>query len=134
MNNEDSQLREALQGSPVTPPPFEQTLESAGRRLRRRTAVRRVGGAAVACGFAFLAFTWQTGPVSSAPQFALQEALMTTTRWNAPSDALLASASGRGAVDLRVPSDTLLPRHRINLYSEMPGISVSTETEEGPLL
>ena len=41
MNNEDSQLREALQGSPVAPPPFEQTLETAGRRLRRRRRARR---------------------------------------------------------------------------------------------
>ncbi len=134
MNREELKLRKALQVSDVAAPPFEQSLASAGRRLRRRRAVRRVSGAAVACGLVFLVFVWRSGPAPSVPQFGLEEALMTTTRWNAPSDMLLAGSSGPVAADMRMPSDALLPRHRINLYTEMPGISVSTEPEEGPLL
>jgi len=116
----DAELRRALRGRPAaTAPDFAATLKAAEQRqspdrhrLYTSGAIAAVLGV-VAIGLALQWSAPEPGPPSDS--YRISEALMSSTQWQAPSDALL-------------------PQHRIDIYGDIPDLPGSTESTQGTLL
>ena len=83
---------------------------AAKRRYRQVSAI--VASAAI---FAVVFGLFSGGDEPTLPDFELMTGILETTRWNAPSDVLL-------------------PDYRVDLYSELPSLPMSTEWNEESLL
>ena len=114
----DDELNRALRrDEEPQAPDFESTLAGAAAALVRQQR-RRQAGVALAAAAAIAAVTLVSRSPTGLPanyEFAIDEALLTATRWQAPSDVLM-------------------PQHRLDLYLDMPAMPVSTDLEEGTLL
>lgn len=82
------------------------------RIATRSTRYRFVAACAVA---AITIAQWPQGDGAVEDEFLIAAALLETTQWTAPSDALL-------------------PQHQFDIYRDMPVSMGSTESEEGTLL
>lgn len=99
-------------------PPFHATFMQAERRLRgtRQTRRRLLGSAAAMVAIAVAAFvSFESGAPDANGNFIEVDELMSSTRWQAPSDVLL-------------------PTHEFDLYQELPMFLESTKPAEGTLL
>jgi hypothetical protein len=117
MNSDDQVIRATLQKAQQqadgSAPSFDRVFGGAERRVRDRRRVQFAGAAAVAA-IALLA----VGLLPTKKQeftYVDIEALVATTYWSAPSDALL-------------------PEHQFDIYREIPQIFESTDTSAGALL
>lgn len=90
---------------------------AAAREARRRQRVRALAAAAAVAALAVTLVVLMSGPGGDPDvAFDLRTAeLLETTRWTAPSDALL-------------------PERRVDLYGELPAMIESTDMPGGPLL
>ena len=98
----------------VAAPDFASTLEAAALRAGRPGQQRIVAGLAACGALVALAVLLRPGPPDADP-YRIDEALMTSTYWSAPSD-------------------TLLPERRFDIYQEVPALPGSTESTEGTFL
>lgn len=120
MNNDEARIagkvRDAMPQSGDAPD-FDAVFAAAERRHRRRRGQRIRYGAAAAVG-ALVVATFlvvdQDKPAQDGNYIEIAE-IMNSTQWSAPSDVLL-------------------PRREIDIYSDLPEIPVSTESAQGALL
>ena len=117
MNSDDQVIRATLQKAQQQAngpaPDFDRVFGGAERRVRARRRVQFAAAAAVAA-IALLA----VGLLPTQKEeftYVDVEALVETTYWSAPSDALL-------------------PEHHFDIYREIPQIFESTDTSTGALL
>lgn len=99
-------------------PPFQAIFTQAERQLRSKQQTRRrlLGSAAAIAAIAIVAFiSVESGAPESDVNFIQVDELMSSTRWQAPSDVLL-------------------PTHEFDLYQELPMLLESTKQAEGTLL
>ena len=120
----ENQLRERLQkampGTRKQPPSFAEVwagAEARYRHSRRRNATLGSIAAAVvlAAVVATIAGLPPEEPPAGGDEFLMADALMNTTQWRAPSDALL-------------------PAYRDDIYGEIPLLIEATDFDEGSLL
>jgi hypothetical protein len=88
--------------------------EVAYDRSQRR--YRMFGGVAAAIAvLGIVAFLWPAQQEEFSDDYFIADALMNSTSWSAPSDALM-------------------PEHQFDIYQEIPFPGVSTDRQEGSLL
>lgn len=114
----EKELRRALRPSKgqVTPD-FDKTMRAAEARIASgRGAYRVAAGLAAVFALVAIAITLRPG-VQTLPDdaFYIDEALLSSTYWESPSDALM-------------------PQHRFDIYQTLPAFPGSTESAEGTLL
>lgn len=98
-------------------PPFGQVWASASKaseKSRRRIRVTASIAAAVAV-MAITVALWPLQQAETGDEYLIAEALLNSTAWSAPSDALM-------------------PQHQFDIYREIPFPAVSTDRYEGALL
>ena len=81
----------------------------------RRRFVTFGGIAAAVAVIAIATSLWQEQEPVADDDFLIADALLNSTRWSAPSDALM-------------------PQHQFDIYQEIPSLMESTDIQEGPLL
>ena len=114
-------LRDALQQGQARAeagraPDFDDLFAAAeAAAARRRGRVMAVGGVAAAVALVAIAVVMQLQPVEREWQFVDPDEFASSTSWSAPSDVLL-------------------PKHRFDIYGEIPVLIESTGTNEGALL
>lgn len=117
-NEQNRKIRQAFAAADtVQVPAFEKVLAAAERQAGR-SLYRYVKIGSVAAAVAVLAVVignWPSQTGNNTDEFMIANALMNTTQWSAPSDALL-------------------PTHRFDIYQEIPVLMESTEVQEGSLL
>ncbi len=117
MNRDDQELSASLQKAQQqadgSAPDFGRVFGAAERTVRDRRRVQFAGAAAVAA-IALLAIGLLPAQKEEFTYVDV-EALVETTYWSAPSDALL-------------------PEHHFDIYREIPRIFESTDTSAGALL
>lgn len=114
----EKELRRALRPpkGQVTPD-FDKTMRTAEARIASgRSTYRVAAGLAAAVALVAIGIKLRSG-VQTLPDdpFYIDEALLTSTRWESPSDVLM-------------------PQHQFDIYQELPAFPGSTESEEGTLL
>lgn len=88
--------------------------EAAHRDSQRK--VRLIGGVAAVLALAVIAATlWPSQQAELSDDYLIADALMNSTLWSAPSDALM-------------------PEHQFDIYQEIPFLIESTNSLEGTLL
>jgi len=121
MNDDDirkklKQAAEAAQRDET--PSFDETwVVAESQFVRSRSRLQRFGGAAAAAVFV-LALTialWPTQNAELNDDYFIADALLNSTSWTAPSDALM-------------------PEHQFDIYQGIPLLDESTNTYEGSLL
>ena len=120
----ESELKDVLQDAArrqdgASVPDFDTVWVAAEARHARQRKQRFVLGGAAAAAALVLAVLVSIGPdigpSQPADEYLIADALMNSTQWRAPSDALL-------------------PQYRDDIYSEIPLLMESTNMEEGSLL
>jgi len=120
----DSELKDLLQDAmrkvrPESPPAFDVAWAAAGARHRRSRRYAALGGTAAAIALvAIVALVTGLPPGERVPpddEYMIADALLNSTHWQAPSDALL-------------------PQYRDDIYGEIPPLMESTDINEGSLL
>ena len=114
----EDELRHARRGIPATDAPaFAKTFEAAEAQLdaERRRLYTSGAIAAVLALVAIGIALRMPGPATPDGAYRIGDALMTSTQWTAPSDALM-------------------PRHQFDIYQDLPTLPGSTESAQGTLL
>lgn len=98
-------------------PAFDSVFAAAQQQtLRSRYRYMKVGSAAAAVAvLAIVIGNWTSHNGSDMDEFMIADAMLNTTQWSAPSDALM-------------------PSHRFDIYQDIPVLMESTELQEGSLL
>lgn len=120
MNDEKLQtrLRDSLQSTQGDDVPEFETLWTNAERQHRlsRSRYQRFAGIAAAVAVAAVALTmWPPNGNNVAATYLTEEDLLNSTRWIAPSDALL-------------------PEYRNDIYGELPVLIETNDFDEGSLL
>ncbi len=99
------------------PPEFNDVWAAAEREYSqsRRRYVTFGGIAAAVAVIAIATSSWQERELAADYDFLIADALLNSTGWTAPSDALM-------------------PQHQFDIYQEIPSLMESTDMQEGPLL
>ena len=118
--NEDQirkKLREAFAEAEGKPPSFDGLwMRAEAQQARSMRRVRAIGGiAAAAAVLVVTAVLWPTRDAELNGEYLIADALLNSTSWTAPSDALM-------------------PDHQFDIYQEVPFLFESTISQEGPLL
>ena len=119
MNEDQVQkgLQDAFQLAEGKPPSFDAVWAAAEARHRRsRRRLRVISG--LAASVAVIGITvglWPGQQADLTDEFLIADALMNSTSWTAPSDALM-------------------PEHQFDIYQEIHFLIESTNSEEGSLL
>lgn len=110
-------LRDTMRDRAGTPAPdFEEVWAAAEQRYERaRRRYTAVGGVAAAVAVIAIVAALRPGEPPPDDEFLIADALMNSTTWQAPSDALL-------------------PDYRDDIYGEIPVLMESTDLNEGSLL
>ena len=121
----DEDLKQALKSAwaanePGNRPTFEESFAGAATRLKRQRKHWRLAVAAAAIAvITVTALIWPLRQVAvtdpAADELLIADALMNSTSWQAPSDALM-------------------PERQFDIYRDLPFGEVSTELQEGSLL
>ena len=114
----DDELHRSLKrGSEHAVADFASVLQAAEERNAASTMrYRLVAACAVIVSIAVVAIAqWPNGGGVVEDEFLIAVAMLETTQWTAPSDALL-------------------PQHQFDIYRDLPVFMGSTEAEEGTLL
>ena len=113
----DDELFRSLKPPKEAAPAFDATLRAAEARLAARTRRLRAGSgiAAMVAVVAVAVGLSLRGPEAPGVDLRIEEALLGTTQWAAPSDVLL-------------------PTHEFDIYRDTPALPGSTETLEGTFL
>lgn len=99
------------------PPAFDKLWAAAESRQQneRRRYASFSGVAAALAIIAIVAGLWSSQETGTKDDYLITDSLLNTTRWSAPSDALM-------------------PAHEFDIYQEIPFLMESTDPEEGTLL
>ncbi len=113
----DDELSRSLRPPSEKAPAFDDTVRAAEARLAARTRRLRAGSglAAIAAVVAVAIGLSLRAPEAPGVDLGIEEALLTTTQWTAPSDVLL-------------------PAHEFDIYRDTPALPGSTEALEGTFL
>ena len=114
----DEELHRSLRHKPDrSAPDFASVMRAAGERnATRSTRYRFVAACAVVASVAAVTIAqWPNGDGAVDDEFLIAAAMLESTQWIAPSDALL-------------------PKHQFDIYQDMPVFMGSTELDEGTLL
>lgn len=110
-------LQDAYRTAEGKPPPFDAVWAAA--EARHATTQRRFrvvsGLAAAAAVMAITVIFWPGQQAEMTDEFLIADALMNSTSWTAPSDALM-------------------PDHQFDIYQGIPLLDASTISQEGSLL
>lgn len=117
MTSDERKLREQLckaqRIADGEAPAFGATLAAAEARRHRRPAIGAAAAAGIVAVIAVAVLS--RAPQPETPDLVDLDELVASTTWVAPSDALL-------------------PRHRFDIFQELPELFESTGTEDGTLL
>ena len=119
MNDEQirRQLKEVFAEAEGKPPSFDGLWAAAEtQHANSKRRVMAIGGLVAAV--AVIGITvglWPTQQAELTGDYLIADALLNSTSWSAPSDALM-------------------PEHQFDIYQEVPFLIESTNSQEGPLL
>jgi len=121
MTDIDKQLHDALRNGQAKAeagriPDFDMVwVRAESEIVQRRRRIRAVGGIAAAAALVAVIFTSQFRPTDQEWEFVDPDEFASSTSWVAPSDVLL-------------------PKHRFDIYGDIPVLIESTDEDRGTLL
>lgn len=106
-----------LNASSHAVPDFEQVWSAAEREVQRsRRRYATFGGIAAALAVVTIVVgNWNAQTPDSGDDYLIADAILNSTQWLAPSDALM-------------------PQHQFDIYQEIPFLGESTDIQDGSLL